>query len=170
MLPATVENDFQLSVKIGAYYKFPKQIEAKVAVSYHRSLHFQMDTQLSACIIRRRLFDAGYRRYTDKRKPIRNASQRKVCLKFTNDYIAWLSHDWKRIIWTDEAHFHKGRRVRASSRRKTPEINGTWKHYSCQKSFELFPANSCYFRQELVGSHLVNVQKISGRNTASTFR
>ena len=43
MLPAKVENDFQLSVKIGAYDKFPKQIEPKVAVSYHRSLQFQME-------------------------------------------------------------------------------------------------------------------------------
>ena len=38
-----VENDSQLSVNIGAYYKFPKQIEPKVAVSYHWSLHFQME-------------------------------------------------------------------------------------------------------------------------------
>ena len=103
--PNKVENDFQLSVKIGAYYKFLKQIEPKVVVSYHRSLHFQMDTQLSVGIIRRRLLDARYRRYTDKRKPIRNASQRKVRLHFANDYITWLSYDWKRIIWTDEAHF-----------------------------------------------------------------
>ena len=43
MLPAKVENDFQLSVKIGAYYKFAKQIEPNVAVSYHQSLHFQME-------------------------------------------------------------------------------------------------------------------------------
>ena len=54
--------------------------------------------QLSVRTIRRRLFDAGYRSYTDKRKPIRNASQRKVRLQFANDYIAWLPYDWKRII------------------------------------------------------------------------
>ena len=42
MPQAKVENDLQLSVKIGTYYKFPKQIEPRVAVSYHRSLHFQM--------------------------------------------------------------------------------------------------------------------------------
>ena len=48
-------------------------------------------TQLSVRTIRRRLFDAGYRRYTDKRKPIRSTSQRKVRLQFANDYIAWLS-------------------------------------------------------------------------------
>ena len=80
MPPAKIENDFQLSVKIGAYYKFPKQIEPKVAVSYHWSLHFQMDTQLSARTIRRRLFDAGYRSYTDKWKPIRNASRRQMII------------------------------------------------------------------------------------------
>ena len=43
MPPAEVENDFQLSMKIGAYYKFAKQIEPSVAVSYHPSLHFQME-------------------------------------------------------------------------------------------------------------------------------
>ena len=62
-------------------------------------------TQLSARTIRRRLLDAGYRSYTAKRKPIRNASQRKLRLQFANDYITWLSYDWERIIWTDEAHF-----------------------------------------------------------------
>ena len=62
-------------------------------------------TQLSASTIRRRLLDAGYRRYTDKQKPIRNVSQGKVRLQFANDYIAWLPYDWKRAIWMDEAHF-----------------------------------------------------------------
>ena len=33
----------RVRVKIGAYYKFPKQIEPNVAVSYHQSLHFQME-------------------------------------------------------------------------------------------------------------------------------
>ena len=76
--PGKVENDFQLTVKIGTYYKFAKQIEPKIAVSYHRTLHFQIDTQLSVRTIRRRFLDAGYRRYIDKRKSIRNALQRKL--------------------------------------------------------------------------------------------
>ena len=42
-------------------------------------------TQLSARTIRRRLLDAEYHSYTDKRKLIRNASQRKVRLQFAND-------------------------------------------------------------------------------------
>ena len=50
-------------------------------------------TQLSARTIRRRLLNDGYRSYSTKRKPIRNASQRKVRLQFANDYIAWLSYD-----------------------------------------------------------------------------
>ena len=62
-------------------------------------------TQLSVRIIRRRLLDAGYHSYTDKRKSIRNALRRKVRLQFANDYIGWLLYNWKRIIWTDEAHF-----------------------------------------------------------------
>ena len=62
-------------------------------------------TQLSPRTIRRRLLNAGYRSYIDKRKPILNASQRKVGLRFANDSIAWLPYDWKRIIWTDEADF-----------------------------------------------------------------
>ena len=62
-------------------------------------------TQLSAHTIRRRLLDPGHCSYTAKRKSIRNASQRKVRLQFANDYITWLPYDWKRIIWTDEAHF-----------------------------------------------------------------
>ena len=37
-------------------------------------------TQLSVRTIRQRLLNAGYRSYTDKRKPIRNASQRKFRL------------------------------------------------------------------------------------------
>ena len=62
-------------------------------------------TQLSARTIRRRFLDAEYRSYTAKLKSIRSALQRKVRLQFASDYIAWLSYDWKRIIWTDEAHF-----------------------------------------------------------------
>ena len=120
MPTAKVENDFQLTVKIGAYYKFRKQIEPKVAVSYHRSLHFQMDTQLSVHTIRRRLLDAGYRRYTDKQKPIRNASQRKVRLQFANGYITWLPYDWKRIIWTEEAHFDLFNRKNRTLVRRIP--------------------------------------------------
>ena len=43
MPPAKVENDLQLTVKIDTYYKFPKQIEPGLAVSYHRGLHFQIE-------------------------------------------------------------------------------------------------------------------------------
>ena len=50
MLPAKVENDFQLRVKIGIYYKFPKQIEAKVAISYYRSLHSQMEYRFQSLL------------------------------------------------------------------------------------------------------------------------
>ena len=122
MPPDKVENDFQLSMKIGAYYKFPKQIEPNVAVSYHRSLHFQMDTQLSVGTIRRRLLNAVHRRCIDKWKPIRNASQRKVRLQFANDYISWLSYDWKQIIWSDEAHFELfNRKTRTLIRRTRSE-------------------------------------------------
>ena len=65
------------------------------------SLQLSSDFTLSngtQLLARRRLFDAGYCSYTVKRKSIRNASQRKVRFQFANDYIAWLSHDWKRII------------------------------------------------------------------------
>ena len=76
-------------------------------------------TQLSARTIRRRLLDAGYRSYIDKRKPIRNASQGKVRLQFANDYITWLPYDWKRIIWTDEAHFELFNRKNRTLARRT---------------------------------------------------
>ena len=75
--------------------------------------------QMSACTIHRRLLDAGYRRYTDKQKPIRNASQRKVRLQFANDYIAGLPDDWNRIIWTDEAHFELFNRKNRTLVRRT---------------------------------------------------
>ena len=80
-------------------------------------------TQLSARTIRRRLFDAGYRSYTVKQKSIRNASQ-KVRLHFANDYIAWLPYDWKRIIWTDEAHFELFNRKNRSLIRRTRSERG----------------------------------------------
>ena len=46
-------------------------------------------TVLSRGTIRRRLLDAGYRRYTDKRKAIRNASQGKARFQFANDHISF---------------------------------------------------------------------------------
>ena len=76
-------------------------------------------TQLSARTIRRRLLDGGYRSYTAKRKPIRNASQRKLRLQFANDHITWLPYDWKRIIWTDEAHFELFNRKNRTLVRRT---------------------------------------------------
>ena len=84
-------------------------------------------TLISARTIRRRVFDAEYRSYTDKRKPIRNSSQRKVRLHFANDYIAWLSYDWKRIIWTDEAYFELfNRKNRTVVRRTRSESEKTF--------------------------------------------
>ena len=121
-------------MKIGAYYKFPKQIEPKVAVNYHWSLHFQMDTQLSVRTIRRRLFDAGYHSYTAKWKPIRNASQRKVRFQFANDYITWHPYDWKRIIWTDEAHFELfNRKNRTLIRRTRSESEKSFSFVPCMQ-------------------------------------
>ena len=105
MPPAEVENDFQPNVTIGTYYKFPKADRTKSSRQLSSEFTLSNETQLSARTIRRRLFDAEYRSYTDKRKPIRNVSQTKVHLQFANDYIPWLPYDWKRIIWTDEAHF-----------------------------------------------------------------
>ena len=84
-------------------------------------------TQLSARTIRRRLLDVGYRSYTVKWKPIRNASPRKVRLQFANDYITWLPYDWKRIIWTDKAHFELfNRKNRTLIRRTRSESEKPW--------------------------------------------
>ena len=77
-------------------------------------------TQLSTSTVCRRLLDAEYRSYTDKRKPIRNASQRKVRLQFANDYIIWIPYDWKRIIWTDGAHFELFNRKNRTLLRRIP--------------------------------------------------
>ena len=104
-----IENDFQLSMKIGAYYKSPKQIEPKVAVSYHRSLHFQMEHSYQSVLFRNPFESQRKVRLslqmtislrdivadTAKRKPIRNASVSKKSSppSFANDYITWLPYD-----------------------------------------------------------------------------
>ena len=52
--------------------------------------------------------------------PFRNVSQRKVHFQFANDCIAWLRYDWKRIIWTDEAHFELFNRKKSYSGSTNP--------------------------------------------------
>ena len=101
MPPAKVENDFQLSVKIGAYYKFPKEIEAKVAVRYHQSLHFQMEHSYQPVLFVEDSWILDIVATPTNGSPFEMHHKEK----FANNYIAWLPYDWKRIIWTDEAHF-----------------------------------------------------------------
>ena len=88
---------------MGAYYKFAKQIEPKVAVSYHQSLHFQMEYSYQPV-----LFVEDSSMLDIVGTPTNGNSfemHHKVRLQFANDYMTWLPYDWKRIIWTDEAHF-----------------------------------------------------------------
>ena len=90
MPPAKVENDFQLEREDRRLLQISKADRTKSSRQLSSEFTLSNGTQLSARTIRRRLLDAGYRSYTDKRNSIRNASQRKVHLQFANDYIAWL--------------------------------------------------------------------------------
>jgi hypothetical protein len=45
-----------------------------------------------------------------------------------------------------------GRKIRAGSGRKAPEIAGTWKQYSCRKFFGFFPMISGWFLPESTGN------------------
>ena len=77
---------------------------------------------LSARTIRRRLLDAGYKSYTAKRKPLRNASQKQSRFQFAKDHVQWLPDYWKCVIWSDEAHFELfNRKNRTLVRRKMSE-------------------------------------------------
>ena len=49
------------------------------------------------------------------------------------------------------------REIRAGSRRKTPEINGTWKQYSGRKIFGLFPESSDQLLSIPAGNHLEKI-------------
>ena len=89
-LPTEREDRHLLQISKASRTKSNRQLSSEFTLSN--------ETQLSARTIRRRLLDAGYHSYTGQWKPIRNARQRKVHLLFANDYIAWLSYDWKRII------------------------------------------------------------------------
>ena len=96
-----------------------KADRTKCSCQFSSEFTLSNGTQSSARTIRRRLLDAGYRSYTAKRKSIRNALQRKVRLQFANDYITWLPYDWKRIIWSDEAHFELFNRKNCTLVRQT---------------------------------------------------
>ena len=59
---------------------------------------------LSARTVRRRLFDAGYKSYTAKRKPLRKPEHQRKRLAFAKEHELW-SKEWNNIVWSDEAHF-----------------------------------------------------------------
>jgi len=73
--------------------------------------------------VRRRLLDMGYKSYTAKRKPLRTFDQIKQRLKFAVEYKHWLN-EWKKMIWSDEAHFEVlNRKTRTLVRRLISESN-----------------------------------------------
>jgi transposase len=77
---------------------------------------------LSAVTVRRRLLEAGYASYTAKRKTVRTAAHKRKRLAFANTHINWLSDDWSKVIWSDEAHFELyNRKNRTLVRRKMNE-------------------------------------------------
>ena len=60
---------------------------------------------ISARTIRRRLFEAGYKSYTTKRKSYRKLQHRFSRLKFARKHDRWTFNQWKNVIFSDESHF-----------------------------------------------------------------
>lgn len=79
---------------------------------------------ISARTVRRRLFNAGYKSYTTKRKPYRKPHHRYVRLKFARDHKKWTFNEWKNVIFSDESHFEVfNRKNRSFVRRLSSEAN-----------------------------------------------
>ncbi|CAF1974978.1 unnamed protein product [Rotaria magnacalcarata] len=75
---------------------------------------------ISARMVRRRLFNAGYKSYTTKRKPYRKPSHCSARLKFTKQCSNWNFSDWKTVIFSDESHFEVFNRKKKSFVRHLP--------------------------------------------------
>jgi transposase len=68
----------------------------------------------------RRLFNAGYRSYTTKRKPYRKRSHCSSRLRFAEKCSDWNFSDWKNVIFSDECHFEVFNRKNRSYVRRHP--------------------------------------------------
>ena len=60
---------------------------------------------LSSRTVRRRLFNAEYKSYTTKRKPLRKPIQCSNRFRFAQEYSDWNFSDWKNVVFSDECHF-----------------------------------------------------------------
>jgi transposase len=75
---------------------------------------------ISPQTVRRRLFNAGYRSYTTKRKPYRKRSHCSSRLRFAEKCSDWNFSDWKNVIFSDECHFEVFNRKNLSYVRRHP--------------------------------------------------
>ncbi|CAF3997138.1 unnamed protein product [Rotaria magnacalcarata] len=74
----------------------------------------------NARTVRRRLFNAGYKSYTTKRKPYRKPSHCSARLKLAKQCSDWNFSDWKTVIFSDESHFEVFNRKNKSFVRRLP--------------------------------------------------
>ena len=75
---------------------------------------------ISPQTVRRRLFKAGYKSYTTKRKPFRKPSHCSSRLRFAQKCSDWNFSDWKNVIFSDESHFEVFNRKNRSYVRRLP--------------------------------------------------
>ena len=73
---------------------------------------------------------------------------------------------WQSNIYSDHfitMNFFPGRKIRAGSGRKAPEVTGTWKQYSNRKIFGFFPMISDRFLLESTGNWSESTGKKSNK-------
>lgn len=82
--------------------------------------HLSNGKSISPRTVRRRLFNAGYRSYTVKKKPYRKPNHCSARLKFAEKCSDWNFSDWKTVIFSDESHFEVFNRKNRSFVRRLP--------------------------------------------------
>jgi transposase len=68
--------------------------------------------EVSQSTIRRRLHEEGYNSRVAKKKPYLTDIHKKRRLASAKMYKNWTIDDWKKVVWTDEASFEKGKNSR----------------------------------------------------------
>jgi hypothetical protein len=67
-----------------------------------------LDLNVSAKTIERKLNDLGLRHYIERKKPFLSVKQKAARLKFAKTHINWTEEEWHRVAWTDEMSMQTG--------------------------------------------------------------
>lgn len=80
---------------------------AKNAVQVTKELNKTLDRPVEANTVRRALKEMDLQTVKIKPKPLLTARHRKARLQWARDKRDWTSHDWRRVIWSDETKINR---------------------------------------------------------------